>query len=70
MLGGGLLPGTLTVVAGATGIGKTQLGVHYAHAGASDESRRGVIYDLTARGDAQSQSDYAPADGGVASATR
>ena len=26
-LGGGLLPGTLTVVVGATGIGKTQLGV-------------------------------------------
>ena len=59
MLGGGLLPGTLTVVAGATGIGKTQLGIHYAHAGATDESHRGVIYDLTARGDAQSQSDYA-----------
>ena len=59
MLGGGLLPGTLTVVAGATGIGKTQLGIHYAHAGGQDESRRGVIYDLTARGDAQSQSDYA-----------
>ncbi len=25
-LGGGLIPGTLTVVAGATGVGKTQLG--------------------------------------------
>ena len=59
MLGGGLLPGTLTVVAGATGIGKTQLGIHYAHAGGPQESRRGVIYDLTARGDAQSQSEYA-----------
>ncbi|MEY2727842.1 MAG: hypothetical protein RLZZ458_3709, partial [Planctomycetota bacterium] len=30
-LGGGLIPGTLTVVMGATGIGKTQLGVRYAH---------------------------------------
>ena len=59
LLGGGLLPGTLTVVAGATGIGKTQLGVHFAHAGIHDESRRGVIYDLTARGDGQSQSEYA-----------
>ncbi len=33
LLGGGLLPGTLTVVAGATGIGKTQLGLQFAHAG-------------------------------------
>ena len=27
MLGGGLIPGTLTVVVGATGIGKTQVGL-------------------------------------------
>ena len=33
LLGGGLVPGTLTVVVGATGIGKTQLGIQYAHAG-------------------------------------
>ena len=26
LLGGGLIPGTLTVVVGASGIGKTQLG--------------------------------------------
>jgi KaiC/GvpD/RAD55 family RecA-like ATPase len=32
LLGGGLLPGTLTVVAGATGIGKTQFGLHFAAA--------------------------------------
>ncbi len=31
MLGGGLLPGTLTVVLGATGIGKTQLGISFAN---------------------------------------
>ncbi len=30
MLGGGLLPGTLTVVYGATGIGKTHLGLTFA----------------------------------------
>ena len=32
-LGGGLLPGTLTVVVGASGIGKTQLGLQFARAG-------------------------------------
>ena len=38
-LGGGLLPGTLTVVAGATGVGKTQLGLRWADAGSG---RRGA----------------------------
>ena len=33
MLGGGLLPGTLTVVYGATGIGKTHLGLAFASHG-------------------------------------
>jgi hypothetical protein len=32
-LGGGLLPGTLTIVAGATGVGKTQLGIRWWSAG-------------------------------------
>ena len=50
-LGGGLLPGTLTVVVGATGIGKSQLGVHFAHAGVEQEGRGGVFLDLSARGD-------------------
>lgn len=31
-LGGGLLPGSLTMVIGATGVGKTQLGLHFAAA--------------------------------------
>ena len=31
LLGGGLLPGTLTVIAGATGAGKTQLGLAWCH---------------------------------------
>jgi len=59
LLGGGLLPGTLTVVAGATGIGKTQPGLQFAHAGAAQESHRGVIFDCASRGDSQSHADYA-----------
>ena len=58
-LGGGLLPGTLTVVAGATGIGKTQLGLRWADTGASAEGARGVICDLTSRGDSQNHLPYA-----------
>jgi KaiC/GvpD/RAD55 family RecA-like ATPase len=59
LLGGGLLPGTLTVVSGATGIGKTQLGIQFARAGALQEGRRGVIFDMSSRGDAQSHAEYA-----------
>ncbi|HTQ38918.1 MAG TPA: ATPase domain-containing protein [Pirellulales bacterium] len=59
LLGGGLLPGRLTVVVGATGIGKTQLGLQFAHAGRNQEGRAGIILDLTARGDSQSQGEYA-----------
>lgn len=59
MLGGGLLPGTLTVVVGATGIGKTQLGLHFAQQGLAQEGERGIIFDMTSRGDAQNQPDYA-----------
>jgi len=58
-LGGGLLPGTLTVVAGATGVGKTQLGLRWADAGSSAEGRRGVLCDLTSRGDSQGHLAYA-----------
>src|SRR4051812_49882746 len=58
-LGGGLLPGTLTVVAGATGAGKTQLGVQWAGAGAGQEGRRGIVCDLTSRGDSQNHAAYA-----------
>ena len=59
MLGGGLLPGTLTVVVGATGIGKTQLGLHFAHAGRVQEGEAGILLDLTTRGDSQNQAEYA-----------
>jgi len=61
LVGGGLLPGTLTVVAGATGAGKTQLGLRWAHAGLAGEGRRGVVCDLTSRGDAQNHAAYARA---------
>ncbi len=59
MLGGGLLPGTLTVVMGATGIGKTQLGLSFANHGRSQEGEAGILFDLTARGDSQNHDDYA-----------
>jgi KaiC/GvpD/RAD55 family RecA-like ATPase len=59
LLGGGLLPGTLTVAVGATGIGKTQFGLQFAEAGAVQEGCRGIIFDMTSRGDPQSHGDYA-----------
>jgi len=59
MLGGGLMPGTLTVLAGATGAGKTQLGLRWAHEGLAAEGRRGVVCDLSSRGDAQNHDAYA-----------
>jgi KaiC/GvpD/RAD55 family RecA-like ATPase len=59
LLGGGLLPGSLTVVMGATGIGKTQLGLQFARQGASQEGEPGIIFDMTSRGDAQNHADYA-----------
>jgi KaiC/GvpD/RAD55 family RecA-like ATPase len=59
LLGGGLIPGTLTVVMGATGIGKTQLGLQFAHQGIKQEKETGVIFDMTTRGDSQNHRDYA-----------
>ena len=59
LLGGGLLPGTLTVVMGATGIGKTQLGLGYANQGNAQEGQRGILFDLTSRGDSQNHAGYA-----------
>ncbi len=58
-LGGGLLPGTLTVVVGSTGIGKTQFGLQFAQAGEAQEGRPGIIFDMSARGDSQNHADYA-----------
>ena len=58
-LGGGLIPGTLTVVLGATGIGKTQFGIQFANHGKLSDQREGVIFDFASRGDDQSQASYA-----------
>ena len=58
-LGGGLLPGTMTVVVGSTGIGKTQLGVQIANAGLAQEKKRGVIFDMATRVDVQGHESYA-----------
>ena len=58
-LGGGFLPGTLTLLVGATGIGKTQLGLRFADAGRAQEGRRGILFDMTQRGDAQGHTAYA-----------
>jgi hypothetical protein len=59
MLGGGLLPGTLTVVYGATGIGKTHVGLTFANHGLVADGARGVVLDLNGRGDSQQHDEYA-----------
>ncbi|MGH7312977.1 MAG: RAD55 family ATPase [Candidatus Rokuibacteriota bacterium] len=59
MLGGGLLPGTLTVVYGATGIGKTHLGLTFANHGLIADAARGIVLDMNGRGDSQQHDEYA-----------
>ena len=59
MLGGGLLPGTLTVVYGATGIGKTHLGLTFADTGREVDGARGIVLDMNGRGDSQQHDEYA-----------
>ncbi|MBI4011701.1 MAG: recombinase RecA [Candidatus Rokubacteria bacterium] len=59
MLDGGLLPGTLAVVYGATGIGKTHLGLAFADHGRQADGARGLVVDLNARGDSQQHAPYA-----------
>ncbi|MDR1958727.1 MAG: RAD55 family ATPase [Planctomycetaceae bacterium] len=58
-LGGGLLPDTMTVLVGSSGIGKTQFGLQFLHAGNGEAEKPGIIYDLTVRGDSQNHRDYA-----------
>ncbi len=57
-LGGGLVPGTLTMVVGATGVGKTQLGMHFIHPPNAGQQRQGTIIDLSSRGDSQNHQGY------------
>jgi KaiC/GvpD/RAD55 family RecA-like ATPase len=59
MLGGGLLPGTLAVVYGATGIGKTHLGLTFADHGRVADGARGIVLDMNGRGDSQQHGEYA-----------
>ncbi|MGH7392313.1 MAG: RAD55 family ATPase [Candidatus Rokuibacteriota bacterium] len=59
MLGGGLLPGTLTCVYGATGIGKTHLGLAFANHGLTADGARGIVLDMNGRGDSQQHHEYA-----------
>ncbi|MEK7700859.1 MAG: ATPase domain-containing protein [candidate division NC10 bacterium] len=59
MLGGGLLPGTLAVVYGATGIGKTHLGLTFAAHGKAADGARGLLLDMNGRGDSQQHDEYA-----------
>ncbi len=59
MLGGGLLPGTLAMVYGATGIGKTLLGLTFANHGRVAEGARGIVLDMNGRGDSQQHDEYA-----------
>ncbi len=59
-LGGGLVAGTTTAIVGSSGAGKTQLSLQFLNAGLeADEGRRGIILDLTARGDSQNHAGYA-----------
>jgi RecA/RadA recombinase len=59
MLGGGLLPGTLAVAYGATGIGKTHLGLTFAHHGRRADGAPGLVIDMNGRGDSQQHHAYA-----------
>jgi KaiC/GvpD/RAD55 family RecA-like ATPase len=48
----------MTMLIGATGIGKTQLGIHFCQAGADSEGARGAVIDLSSRGDSQNHAGY------------
>lgn len=60
MLGGGLIPGTTTVIRGKYGSGKSILGTHIAHAGIQQDKYPGLIADVS-NGDSQNHIQYAHA---------
>jgi len=59
ILGGGLIPGKKVVVYGATGVGKSILGVTLVHAGIKSEGHPGMLIDISTGVDEQSQLQYA-----------
>jgi len=46
------------MVIGATGVGKTQLGMHFSEAGRTAEGQRAAVLDLSSRGDSQNHTGY------------
>jgi KaiC/GvpD/RAD55 family RecA-like ATPase len=56
LLGGGIRPGSLAIIAGATGAGKSLLALQWAQAAGQPP---GVLFDLSARGDTQQHDSYA-----------
>ena len=47
------------IVYGATGIGKTHLGLTFADHGRTADGARGVVLDMNGRGDSQQHDEYA-----------
>ncbi|MDR1485980.1 MAG: recombinase RecA [Planctomycetaceae bacterium] len=58
-LGGGFVKGTMAVLIGSSGIGKTQFGIQYANAGLMQENKRGILFDMASRVDPQGHNEYA-----------
>ncbi len=58
-LGGGVISGTMTLILGATGIGKSHLGISFAHQGKKEDGTPGIIFDMLSRGDSQNHQNYA-----------
>lgn len=58
-LGGGFLPGTMVLIRGARGSGKTKFGLTFAAQGLAQEGARGIVLDLSVSGDEQRHAAYA-----------
>lgn len=58
-LGDGLLPGSMTLLIGASGSGKTQLSIHWGCRADPGNQPRVAIVDLASRGDSQNHANYA-----------